>query len=33
MPRAGRLPGYRELKPLWLWASVPGAGPGEITVL
>jgi len=31
--RPGRLPGYRELKPLWLWASVPAAGPGEITVL
>jgi hypothetical protein len=31
--RAGRLPGYRELKPLWLWASLPGAGPGEITML
>jgi hypothetical protein len=31
--RAGRIPGYRELKPLWLWASAPGAGPCEITVL
>jgi hypothetical protein len=31
--RAGRLPGYRELKPMWLWASVTGAGQREITVL
>jgi hypothetical protein len=31
--RPGRLPGYRELKPLWLWASDPGAGPGEVAVL
>jgi hypothetical protein len=31
--RPGRLPGYRELAPMWLWASVPVAGPGEITVL
>jgi DDE superfamily endonuclease len=31
--RPGRLPGYRELKPMWLWASDPGAGPGEITTL
>ena len=31
--RAGRLPGYRELRPLWLWASRPGAGPGEVAVL
>jgi hypothetical protein len=31
--RPDRRPGYRELKPLWLWASVTGAGPAEITVL
>jgi hypothetical protein len=31
--RAGRLPGYRQLKPLWLWASVTGAGEAEITTL
>jgi hypothetical protein len=31
--RPSRLPGYRELKPLWLWASAPSAGPGEITAL
>jgi hypothetical protein len=31
--RPGRLPGYRDLKPMWLWASDPGAGPGEITTL
>ena len=31
--RPARLPGYRELKPLWLWASVTGAGPGEVAVL
>jgi DDE superfamily endonuclease len=31
--RAGRLPGYRELKPLWLWASVTGAAEPEITAL
>jgi hypothetical protein len=31
--RPARLPGYRELTPLWLWASDPGAGPGEIAVL
>jgi len=31
--RAARLPGYRELKPLWLWASITGAAPGEITAL
>ncbi len=28
-----RLPGYRELKPLWLWASLTGAGEPEIAVL
>jgi hypothetical protein len=31
--RAGRLPGYRELKPLWLWASVTGAAEAQIAVL
>jgi hypothetical protein len=31
--RPARLPGYRELRPLWLWASDPGAGPGEVAVL
>jgi len=31
--RAGRRPGYRELKPLWLWASVTGATAAEITTL
>jgi hypothetical protein len=31
--RPARLPGYRELKPMWLWASGPGAGPGEVAVL
>jgi hypothetical protein len=31
--RPARLPGYRELKPLWLWASITGAGPGEVTGL
>ena len=31
--RPGRLPGYRELKPMWLWASVTGAGEPEITTL
>jgi len=31
--RAARLPGGREQKPLWLWASDPAAGPGEVTVL
>ena len=31
--RPARLPGYRELKPLWLRASDPGAGPGEVAVL
>jgi hypothetical protein len=25
--------GRRELRPLWLWAGVTGAGPGEVTVL
>jgi hypothetical protein len=28
-----RLPGYRELKPLWLWASITGATEAEITTL
>ena len=31
--RAGRLPGYRELKPLWLRASVTGATTAEVTAL
>jgi hypothetical protein len=31
--RPARLPGYRELKPLWLWASAPHADSGEITAL
>jgi hypothetical protein len=31
--RPGRLPGYRELKPMWLWASDPAAGPAEVAVL
>jgi hypothetical protein len=31
--RPGRLPGYRELKPMWLWASDPAAGPAEIAML
>ena len=31
--RPARLPGYRELKPMWLWASGPAAGPGEVAVL
>jgi hypothetical protein len=31
--RPARLPGYRELKPMWLWASTTGAGEPEITVL
>jgi DDE superfamily endonuclease len=31
--RPGPRPGYRELKPLWLWASDPAADPGEITAL
>jgi hypothetical protein len=26
-------PGGRELKPMWLWAGVTGAGPAEVTVL
>jgi hypothetical protein len=26
-------PGRGELKPLWLWASVTGAGPGEVAAL
>ena len=31
--RPARLPGCRELKPMWLWASVTGASEPEITVL
>jgi hypothetical protein len=31
--RPARLPGYRELKPLWLWAGVTGADPGEVAAL
>ena len=31
--RPGRLPGYRQLKPLWLWAGITGAGEPEIAVL
>jgi hypothetical protein len=31
--RPARLPGYRELKPMWLRASVAGAAAGEVTVL
>jgi DDE superfamily endonuclease len=31
--RPARRPGCRELKPMWLWASVTGASPGEITAL
>ena len=31
--RPARLPGYRALKPLWLWASLTGAAPAEIAVL
>ena len=31
--RPARLPGYRELTPLWLWASDPAAGPGEVALL
>ena len=31
--RPARLPGYRELKPLWLWAGVTGATAAEVTVL
>jgi DDE superfamily endonuclease len=31
--RPARLPGHRELRPMWLWASGPGAGPGEVAVL
>jgi hypothetical protein len=31
--RPARLPGYRELRPLWLWASVTGASDDEIAVL
>jgi hypothetical protein len=28
-----RLPGYRTLKPLWLWASVTGAAAGQVAAL
>jgi hypothetical protein len=31
--RPGRLPGYRELKPIWLWASATGLAGAEIAVL
>lgn len=31
--RPSRLPGYRELKPMWLWASDPAADPAGVTVL
>jgi hypothetical protein len=31
--RPGSLPGYRELRPMWLWASDPAAGPAEVAVL
>jgi len=31
--RPARLPGYRELKPLWLWASVTGITAAEVTML
>jgi DDE superfamily endonuclease len=31
--RPARLPGRRELAPMWLWASITGAGPGEVAVL
>ncbi len=31
--QAARRPGCPELKPLWLWASDPAAGPAQITVL
>jgi hypothetical protein len=31
--RPARRPGYRELAPMWLWASVTGAAPDEIAVL
>lgn len=31
--RPARRPGRGELRPLWLWASDPGAGPGEIAAL
>ena len=27
--RAERRPGYRELEPMWLWASDPAPGPGQ----
>ena len=29
----GRLPGYRDLRPLWLWAGLTGAAPAEIAAL
>jgi DDE superfamily endonuclease len=31
--RPARLPGSRQLTPLWLWAPVTGAGPGEVAAL
>jgi len=31
--RPARLPGYRELAPLWLWAGAPAAAGPEITML
>jgi hypothetical protein len=31
--RAAKLPGYRQLKPLWLWASLTGATAAEVTAL
>jgi DDE superfamily endonuclease len=31
--RAARVPGAREPGPMWLWASDPAAGPGEVAVL
>src|SRR5882724_8728906 len=31
--RPGRLPGYREPKPMWLWAGVTGAAGAEVAVL
>jgi hypothetical protein len=31
--RPDRWPGYRELTPMWLWASVTGAAEQEITTL
>jgi len=31
--RASPRPGYRTLRPLWLWAGITGASPAEITTL